>query len=82
MTFEGVLGSRNGAEEYFRDMRKMGLQYDIKHVFVNADDVCLLYNLNISDKTIFCCGLYHLEGGKISSLKVVFDPRPILEGNK
>ena len=78
-TFEGVLGSRNGLDAYFRDMEKMRLKYNIKKVFADDEDVCLLYELNISGKTIFCCGWYHTEGGKVTSLRVVFDPRPILE---
>jgi len=30
-------------------------------------------------ETIFSCGWYQLSGGKISTFKVVFDPRPVLE---
>ena len=79
MTFSGVLGSRNGAEAYFRDMERMRLKYDIKKVFADDNDVCLFYDLHMSDMTIFGCGWYHVENGKITSLKVVFDPRPVLE---
>lgn len=79
MQFEGVLGSRDGAEAYFLDMEKMKLKYDIKKVFTDGNDVCLLYNLDMSGTTIFGCGWYHVENGKIKSLKVVFDPRPVLE---
>ncbi len=78
-SFVGVLGSRNGAEAYFNDMEKMKLKYDVKKVFVNGDDVCLLYDLTMSGITIFGCGWYHVDGDKINSLRVVFDPRPILE---
>jgi limonene-1,2-epoxide hydrolase len=78
-SFVGVLGSRDGADAYFNDMEKMKLKYDIKKVFVNENDVCLLYDLTMSGVTLFGCGWYHVEGDKINSLKVVFDPRPILE---
>lgn len=77
--FEGVLGSRDSTEDYFNDMEKKKLKYEIKKAFVNKDDVCLLYNLTMSGVTIFGCGWYHVKGDKISSLRVVFDPRPILE---
>ena len=77
--FEGVLGSRNGAEAYFNDMEKMKLKYDIRKAFVSKNDVCLLYDLTMSGVTLFGCGWYHIEGDKINSLRVVFDPRPILE---
>lgn len=79
MVFEGVLGNRNGAEAYFADMKKMKLKYDVIKAFEEGDDVCLLYNLQMSGLTIFGCAWYHLEKGKIKSLKVVFDPRPVLE---
>ena len=78
-SFVGVLGSRNGAAAYFNDMEKMKLKYDVKKVFVNGDDVCLLYDLTMSGITLFGCGWYHIKGDKINSLKVVFDPRPVLE---
>ena len=78
-SFTGVLGSRNGAEAYFNDMKKMKLKYDIKKTFVNENDVCLLYDLTMSGITIFGCGWYHVKGDKINSLRVVFDPRPVLE---
>jgi hypothetical protein len=79
MTFDGVLGSRFGADSYFHDLERMKLHYDIQKVFVDGDDVCLLYHLDISGKNIFGCGLYGVKNGRITSLKVVFDPRPLLE---
>jgi hypothetical protein len=79
MKFDGVLGSRNGAEAYFKDMEQMRLKYEIKKVFVDGDDVCLLYDLGMSGLNLFCVGWYHVKDGKINSLKVVFDPRPVLE---
>jgi hypothetical protein len=30
MKFEGVMGSRDGADSYFTDMEKMKLKYDVK----------------------------------------------------
>lgn len=79
ITFEGVLGSRTGAESYFGDMEKMQLTYDIQKAFEDGDDVCLLYDLHISGITLFGCGWYVVQEGKIRSLRVVFDPRPVLE---
>lgn len=78
-SFVGVLGARNGADAYFKDMEKMKLKYHIRKSFLNGDDVCLLYDLDMGGSTIFGCGWYHLKNGKITSLKVVFDPRPVLE---
>lgn len=78
MQFIGVLGSRDGAQAYFDDMEKMKLKYNVIKAFADGDDVCLLYDLQISGKTIFGCGWYHVEDEKITSLKVIFDPRPLL----
>jgi hypothetical protein len=79
MSFVGVLGSRRGAYAYFRDMGRLQLKYDVKKVFVDGQDVCLLYDLNMSGTNIFCCGWYQVQDDRIRSLRVVFDPRPILE---
>jgi hypothetical protein len=79
MSFRGVLGSRDGAEAYFKDMKNMKFKYDIKKTFVDGNDVCLFYDIDMSGKAILTCGWYHVENGKISSLRVVFDPRPVLD---
>lgn len=78
MKFSGVLGSRDGADAYFRDMERMRLKYDVKKAFADGDDVCLFYDITMSDVTVFCAGWYHLSEGKIRSFRVVFDPRPVL----
>jgi limonene-1,2-epoxide hydrolase len=78
-SFDGVLGKRNGADAYFKDMEKMRFKYDIKKTFTDGNDVCLLYDINMQGTTIFTCGWYKVQNDKIQSLKVVFDPRPLLE---
>lgn len=82
MIFEGVLGSRNGADAYFKDMKQMKLKYDIIKAFSNGDDVCLIYNVHMGQSVVFGCGLYHVKDNRIDSLKVVFDPRPVLEAQQ
>jgi len=81
MSFVGVLGTRNGADAYFSDMQKMRFQYNVIRAFADGDDVCLIYDINMGAKTIFCFGWYQLKNNKIKSLRVVFDPRPLLEKN-
>jgi len=82
MVFDGVLGHRNGADTYIGDMKKMKFKYKIKKTFEDDNDVCLLYDIDMGGKnTIFTCGWYQLEYNKIKSLKVVFDPRPVLNKN-
>jgi len=82
MQFDGVLGCRNGSDAYFADMQKMKFKYDVKKVFADGNDVCLLYDINMGGTTIFTCGWYKVKDEKICSLKVVFDPRPVLEKSK
>ncbi|MDB5257651.1 MAG: nuclear transport factor 2 family protein [Chitinophagaceae bacterium] len=79
LSFIGVLGSRQGADAYFQDMQKMQFTYDIQKVFANEHEVCLWYEIDMGGQKILTCGLYHLENNKIKSLKVLFDPRPVLE---
>jgi limonene-1,2-epoxide hydrolase len=79
-TFRGPLGERNGADEYMEDMKKMKFKYEVEKTIADADEVCIIYNIDMSGKaTIPACGLYHVNGGKIGSLKVFFDPRPVLK---
>jgi predicted ester cyclase len=77
-SFVGVMGSRNGADAYFRDMEQMKVKYAVKKVFVDGPDVCLLYDVTLSGTSIFGCVWYQVEDEKIRSLRVVFDPRPLL----
>jgi len=82
MTFTGVLGTREGADCYIEDMKKMRLKFDIKKSFADITDVSVFYDITMSGVTVFCCGWYRVENGKISWFKVVFDPRPVLEQKK
>ena len=79
LSFVGVLGTRNGADAYFKDMQNMRFKYDIKKVFADGDDVCVLYDIDMGGTKIFTCGWYKVKEDKIESFQVVFDPRPVLE---
>ncbi|SPE30211.1 conserved hypothetical protein [Candidatus Sulfotelmatomonas gaucii] len=78
LSFEGVLGSRQGAEAYFQDMTRMRLKYDVKKVFSDSTDVCIFNDVTMSGAKILVASWYHVDQGKIRSLRVVFDPRPLL----
>ena len=78
LKFEGVMGTREGADAYFEDMKKMKFKYHVLKTFSDGDDVCLLYDITMSGVTLFCCGWYRVEHNKIHWFKVVFDPRPLL----
>lgn len=79
LKFEGVLGSRDGAEDYFADMRRMKFKYEIKKSFADGNDVCIFYDITMSGITLFSCGWYGIKNTRISSIRVIFDPRLLLE---
>jgi limonene-1,2-epoxide hydrolase len=68
-----------GAEAYLNGWKPLGLSYEVKKIFVDGDDVCVLYDIKFSNPpvTLFACGWYQLDKGKISSIRVIFDPRPL-----
>lgn len=79
MCFEGVLGTRNGAADYFSDMKNMKLKYEVLKTFANGNDVAVFYNIDMGRAKVFCAGWYELRGEQIATIKVVFDPRPLLD---
>lgn len=82
VNFTGVMGTRNGGDTYMSDMEKMKFKYDIKKIWGDEDDVAVFYDIDMGKAIILCSGWYHLEGGKINSIKVVFDPSALLEQKK
>ncbi len=57
----------------------------IKMEFADSNDVCLLSEVAYREPpaTIFVCVWYHMnDDGKISSIRVVFDPRPFVQDRK
>ena len=76
--FEGVLGRREGAQVYIKEMKQLKLKYRILQVFEAADAICLWYTIDMAGKPVLASGWYHINNGQIHSLKVLFDPRPLL----
>jgi hypothetical protein len=80
------LGSFNRAEPYFKYLEHLDLpKLDIKKVFTDDNhDVCILYELNYGTpptKT-FVSAWFQVYDGKISSIRLVFDPRPFVQQRK
>lgn len=80
--FEGVLGKREGADLYIKEMSQMKLKYEVLQSFEAGEEVCLWYHINMSGKKILASGWYHTDAGRIRSFKVVFDPRPLLDSGQ
>ena len=83
ISYVGPLNSFDRAEPYLKYNEHLNLpKFDIKKVFVDGQDVCLLYELNIGSPPValFVCGWFHVnDDGKISSLRLAFDPRPFVQ---
>jgi hypothetical protein len=62
-------------DEFLKMMEQQRGTYDIKKVFVDGNDVCLLYDFATQAVTTFFCSWYQVKDGKISSIQTVFDPR-------
>jgi hypothetical protein len=78
MKYIGPFGVRDGADAYLQEIQRLRLKFDIQKVFVDDRDVCAFYNIAVSGTILFACGWFHVEAGKVSSLTVTFDPRPLL----
>jgi hypothetical protein len=61
--------------EFIDMLRQYRGKYDLKKVFAEGNDVCLLYDLTTPSATVYMCSWYQVEGGKIASIRTVFDPR-------
>jgi hypothetical protein len=61
-------------DEFVSMMSKQRGKYDMKKIFVDGDDVCLLYNFVTQTVTTFFCSWYQVKDGKIISIQTVFDP--------
>ena len=54
-------------------------KFDIKKEFADSNDFCIIHEYNSQ----LVCVWYHVDDdGKISSVKVIFDPRAFLAGAK
>lgn len=82
MKYEGPFGTRVGAEAYLEQIERLRLKFHIHRIFADGNDICVLYNIDSAGVTVFACGLFQIKDGKVSSLKVVFDPRPPLVSPK
>ncbi|RBL93060.1 nuclear transport factor 2 family protein [Chitinophaga flava] len=76
--FVGVLGTRDGAAVYMEDMGRMKIKYNIHKLFEDGNDVCVICDYIMGGVTVFGTSWYQLTDGRISSLRAVFDPRPLL----
>lgn len=68
--------SYDRADRFIEMLQSYRSKYDVKRVFADGDDVCVLYELATPRATVFTCSWYRVHDGKIVSIQTVFDPRP------
>jgi hypothetical protein len=83
VSFEGPIDSFRDADSYVTSLRQLsGIVTGVQKqkVFVDGDDVCVIYDLKTapvpSSRT---CEWYRVHGGKVASVSVVFDARPFAQ---
>ena len=83
VTYISPVNTLNGVEAYFKYVAHLNLpKLDIKKAFNEGrHDVCVLWDINYSTPTapMFVSAYYEVHDGKISSMRLVFDPRPFLQ---
>ncbi|MEO9363426.1 MAG: nuclear transport factor 2 family protein [Nitrososphaera sp.] len=81
VTYWSPLNSFDNADAYLKYNFSLHLaKLDIKKTFTDGDDVCLFHETTLTKPpaTVFTAIWCHIDGGKISSVKVLFDPRPFV----
>jgi limonene-1,2-epoxide hydrolase len=74
----GPFGSRHGTEAHLREIERLGLTFDIKKISADGSDVCAIYAISVPGMSclpvatgeLFACGLFQIQNGKVSSLRV------------
>jgi hypothetical protein len=82
VSYLSPLNSFDRAEPYLKYNESLHLpKLDIKKIFTDGDDVCILHETSLPPRissTVFTALWFHVDGGKISSLRALFDPRPFI----
>jgi ketosteroid isomerase-like protein len=79
--FEGPLATLEGAEDYMEGIRGLSRvvsEIVIRKVFVDGRDVLTWYDMHTTVATsVAVANWLHVEGGKITALRVAFDAREL-----
>lgn len=81
LSFHGPIDTFDKPEPLLASLKKlhaMVQRIDMKKVFVDGNDICMLYDLvtNTPAGTSCVAEWYHVKGDKIASIRAVFDARP------
>ncbi len=71
----GPAGETFGKPVDFLDMlKRFQGRYDVKRMFADGNEVCLLYDFVTTQGTAYMCSWYKVGEGKIEFIRTVFDP--------
>src|SRR5215831_14452500 len=81
LSFQGPIEAFVKPEPYLESLKTLHHiidRVDVKKMFVDHDDVCLLYDMvtKTSAGTAFIAEWHQVKDGKIAAIRVVFDARP------
>ena len=79
VTFDGPLGHAGNAEECIAGLRRMSqivTSIVIRKTFIDGPDVMTWFDLHTADP-LPTVNWRHVENGKITAIRVTFDPRPL-----
>jgi SnoaL-like domain len=80
LSFEGPIESFSDADSYIASLKQLSgiiTGTEKQKVFVDGDDVCVIYDLKtVPVPRSRTCEWYRVGGDKIASVSVVFDARP------
>jgi hypothetical protein len=86
ISYVSPVNSFDRAEPYLKYYEHQNVPpLDIKEEFADSNDVCLLSEVTYREPTVttFVCVWYHVnDDEKISSIRMVFDPRPFVQDRK
>ncbi len=64
----------DSADRFIAMLRSYHSRYQVKKIFADGDEACVLYDLATAGATVFMCSWYRVEDEKIASIRSVFDP--------
>jgi hypothetical protein len=81
LSFRGPIDAFDKPEPYLEALRKLHpivQRIDVKKMFVDGNDVCMLYDMvtNTPAGTAFIAEWIQVDGDKIAAIRTVFDARP------
>jgi SnoaL-like protein len=82
VTFDGPLGHAANAEECIAGLKRMSeivTDIVIRKTFIDGPDVLTWFDLHTA--TLPTVNWRHVDNGKITAIRVTFDPRPLTSGS-